>query len=68
MAKKLETSVARDFWLGRGRYSKTAMSRTMAHNYNPDKAYSGSPGAGTKDVKEDALHGAAPGPTTIKEE
>jgi hypothetical protein len=37
MGKRLEASICRDFWMGRGRYSKAAMSKTMAYNYNPDK-------------------------------
>ncbi|MCK9601497.1 MAG: hypothetical protein M0R06_20820 [Sphaerochaeta sp.] len=35
--KRLEASKCRDFWMGRGRYSKTAISRRMAYTYNPDK-------------------------------
>ena len=36
MARKLQAPICPDFWRGRGRFSKTAMARTMAYAYNPD--------------------------------
>ncbi|MDY6796990.1 MAG: hypothetical protein SWK76_17160 [Actinomycetota bacterium] len=37
MAKRLSQSVCREFWMGRGRFSKAAMARTMAYCVNPDR-------------------------------
>lgn len=49
MAKKLQASICPDFWRGRGRFSKTAMARTMAYAYNPDSPK----GAGTTAIPGD---------------
>ena len=31
--KRLEHSIIRDYWMGRGRYSKKNMSKTTAYTY-----------------------------------
>lgn len=64
MAKHLERSVCRDMWMGRGRFSKTAIARRVAFTVPVDDSSSG-PDA-EKSEKGDPPIASASGPQPLE--
>jgi len=58
VARRLERSIMRDYWLGRGRFSKAAMSRRMTFSVPIDSGSAGA--ASTETPKGDSPVEAVP--------